>query len=168
MRLRRGTTLVEILIATLIMGTILGGLIKALNSVKKVHRKSEEMAFVAEIFSEAGEVIFTYDNWESVKTVGAVTAGLNSTVTSLALLEGATLTATAVTELDTSVTVVDDKTFSHLTRIDVALSWPSIDGNTVDTQQEVAEFTKNTMQYQASFQLLSGRFKSLNNAIRGE
>jgi len=47
-------------------------------------------------------------------------------------------------------------------------SQPSIDGNTVDTQQELAEFTKNTMQYQASFQLLSGKFKSLNNAIRGE
>ena len=45
---------------------------------------------------------------------------------------------------------------------------PSVDGNTVDTQEEVAEFTKNTMQYQASFQFLSGRFKSLNNAIRGE
>lgn len=47
-------------------------------------------------------------------------------------------------------------------------SQPSIDGNTVDTQQELAEFTKNTMQYQASFQLLSGKFKALNNAIRGE
>ena len=45
---------------------------------------------------------------------------------------------------------------------------PSLDGNTVDTQQETAEFTKNTMQYQASFQLLSGKFKALNNAIRGE
>jgi len=45
---------------------------------------------------------------------------------------------------------------------------PSVDGNTVDTQEEIAEFTKNTMQYQASFQFLSGRFKSLNNAIRGE
>lgn len=45
---------------------------------------------------------------------------------------------------------------------------PSVDGNTVDTQQELAEFTKNTMQYQASFQLLSGKFKALNNAIRGE
>ena len=44
----------------------------------------------------------------------------------------------------------------------------SVDGNTVDTQEEIAEFTKNTMQYQASFQFLSGRFKALNNAIRGE
>ncbi len=47
-------------------------------------------------------------------------------------------------------------------------SQPSVDGNTVDTQEEVAEFTKNTMQYQASFQFLNGKFKSLNNAIRGE
>jgi len=47
-------------------------------------------------------------------------------------------------------------------------SQPSLDGNTVDTQQEVAEFTKNTMQYQSSFHFLNGAFKSLNNAIRGE
>lgn len=47
-------------------------------------------------------------------------------------------------------------------------SQPSLDGNTVDTQEELAEFTKNTMQYQASFQFLSGKFKSLNSAIRGE
>lgn len=45
---------------------------------------------------------------------------------------------------------------------------PSLDGNTVDTQQELAEFTKNTMQYQSSFHFLNGKFKSLNNAIRGE
>ena len=47
-------------------------------------------------------------------------------------------------------------------------SQPSMDGNTVDTQEEMAEFMKNTLQYQSSFQFLSGRFKSLNNAIRGE
>ena len=45
---------------------------------------------------------------------------------------------------------------------------PSIDGNTVDTQEEMAEFTKNTMNYQASLHFLNGRFKALNNAIRGE
>jgi flagellar basal-body rod protein FlgB len=45
---------------------------------------------------------------------------------------------------------------------------PSLDGNTVDTQQELAEFTKNTMQYQSSFHFLNSKFKSLNNAIRGE
>ena len=47
-------------------------------------------------------------------------------------------------------------------------SQPSIDGNTVDTQTEKAEFMKNTLQYQSSFQFLSSRFKSMNNAIRGE
>lgn len=45
---------------------------------------------------------------------------------------------------------------------------PSIDGNTVDTQQELADFTKNAMDYQASFQFLNGKFKSLTNAIKGE
>jgi len=47
-------------------------------------------------------------------------------------------------------------------------SQPSVDGNTVDTQEETAEFMKNTMQYQASFQFLNGKFKSLVHAIRGE
>ncbi len=47
-------------------------------------------------------------------------------------------------------------------------SQPSLDGNTVDTQTEKAEFMKNTLQYQSSFQFLNSRFKSLNNAIRGE
>jgi len=47
-------------------------------------------------------------------------------------------------------------------------SQPSIDGNTVDTQVEMAEYMKNTLQFQSSFQFLSGKFKSLRNAIRGD
>ena len=47
-------------------------------------------------------------------------------------------------------------------------SQPSLDGNTVDTQTEKAEFMKNTLQYQSSFQFLNSRFKGINNAIRGE
>lgn len=47
-------------------------------------------------------------------------------------------------------------------------SQPSIDGNTVDSQTEKAEFMKNTLDYQSSFQFLSSRFKSLSNAIKGE
>ncbi len=45
---------------------------------------------------------------------------------------------------------------------------PSLDGNTVDTQQEMAEFTKNAMDYQASFHFLNSKFKGLRNAIKGE
>ncbi len=45
---------------------------------------------------------------------------------------------------------------------------PSLDGNTVDTQQELAEFTKNVLDYQSSFQFLNGKFKSLSKAIKGE
>ena len=45
---------------------------------------------------------------------------------------------------------------------------PSIDGNTVDTQQEMAAYMKNAMDYQASFQFLNGKFKELTSAIRGE
>jgi len=45
---------------------------------------------------------------------------------------------------------------------------PSIDGNTVDTQQEMAAYMKNAMDYQASFQFLNSKFKGLTSAIRGE
>ena len=45
---------------------------------------------------------------------------------------------------------------------------PSLDGNTVDSQVENALFAQNTMQYQASLQLLSSKFRSLRFAIKGQ
>ena len=45
---------------------------------------------------------------------------------------------------------------------------PSIDGNTVDDNIENAEFTKNAMAYNASFEFLNRKFGSLMGAIRGE
>jgi flagellar basal-body rod protein FlgB len=47
-------------------------------------------------------------------------------------------------------------------------SQPSLDGNTVDTQTEQAEFVKNAMQYQASLRFLNQRIQGLRSAIRGE
>lgn len=44
----------------------------------------------------------------------------------------------------------------------------SLDGNTVDTQQETADFTKNVLDYQASFRFLNGKFKGLTKALKGE
>jgi flagellar basal-body rod protein FlgB len=45
---------------------------------------------------------------------------------------------------------------------------PSVDGNTVDSQQEKAQFIQNAMQYQASLSFLSGKIKSLMSALKGE
>lgn len=45
---------------------------------------------------------------------------------------------------------------------------PSIDGNTVNMQEEMARYTENAVDYQASFQFLSKKFKGLSNAIKGE
>lgn len=45
---------------------------------------------------------------------------------------------------------------------------PSIDGNTVDTHIEYAEFARNALQYQASLTFLNGRIRTLMTAIRGE
>lgn len=45
---------------------------------------------------------------------------------------------------------------------------PSLDGNTVDTHVEQAEFTRNAVNYQASLTFLGGKLKTLLSAIRGE
>lgn len=45
---------------------------------------------------------------------------------------------------------------------------PSVDGNTVETQREIAEFSKNALDFQASFQFLNSKFKGLTSAIKGE
>ncbi len=45
---------------------------------------------------------------------------------------------------------------------------PSIDGNTVEEQVENAEFMKNSLAHQASFNFLNSRFKGLITAIKGE
>jgi flagellar basal-body rod protein FlgB len=44
----------------------------------------------------------------------------------------------------------------------------SLDGNTVDTEQEQVRFSENALQYQASLTFLSGDIASLKTAIRGE
>lgn len=45
---------------------------------------------------------------------------------------------------------------------------PSIDGNTVDMQIEQAAYTKNAMDFQASFMFLNKKFQGLTDAIKGE
>ncbi|OEY67357.1 flagellar basal body rod protein FlgB [Marinobacter sp. X15-166B] len=45
---------------------------------------------------------------------------------------------------------------------------PSIDGNTVDAQQEQSRFMRNAMDYQASFQFLNSKFMGLSKAIKGD
>ena len=45
---------------------------------------------------------------------------------------------------------------------------PSLDGNTVDTQIEQAEFAENAVRYQSTLTFLSGRFSSLKLAIKGQ
>jgi flagellar basal-body rod protein FlgB len=45
---------------------------------------------------------------------------------------------------------------------------PSLDGNTVDTQTELVEYSRNALDYQASFQFLNDRMTGLSKAIKGE
>jgi len=45
---------------------------------------------------------------------------------------------------------------------------PSLDGNTVDSQQEKARFTENAIRYQSTLTFLNGKFKGLKLAIKGE
>ncbi|SMR73332.1 flagellar basal body rod protein FlgB [Marinobacterium sediminicola] len=45
---------------------------------------------------------------------------------------------------------------------------PSVDGNTVELQEEMARYTDNAIRYQASFQFLNSKFQGLTRAIKGE
>jgi len=45
---------------------------------------------------------------------------------------------------------------------------PSLDGNTVDSQLEKAAFSRNAVRYQATLDFLSGRFKGLMTALKGQ
>ena len=44
----------------------------------------------------------------------------------------------------------------------------SADGNTVDLQKEKAAFAENSMRYQTTMHILSGRISGLKSAFRGE
>ncbi len=45
---------------------------------------------------------------------------------------------------------------------------PSLDGNTVDSGLEKTEFSKNSIYYSASLRFMTGKFQSLNKAIKGQ
>lgn len=47
-------------------------------------------------------------------------------------------------------------------------SQPSLDGNTVETEQEQMRFAENAVQYQATLSFLSGKISSLRTALTGE
>ena len=45
---------------------------------------------------------------------------------------------------------------------------PAVDGNTVDSDQEMATFAQNSVAFEASFSFLNSRFRGLISAIRGD
>jgi len=45
---------------------------------------------------------------------------------------------------------------------------PSLDGNTVDTEQEHVAFSANAMEYQVSLRFLNDKISGLRKALRGE
>lgn len=45
---------------------------------------------------------------------------------------------------------------------------PSMDGNTVDLNQEQTAFAENAVQYQTTLSFLNGRINQLTRALRGE
>lgn len=47
-------------------------------------------------------------------------------------------------------------------------SQPSLDGNTIDMEQERSAFMQNAMMYEASLRFINGRISGLLTAIRGE
>lgn len=45
---------------------------------------------------------------------------------------------------------------------------PAVDGNTVDSQIEQAQYSDNAIRFQASFTFLNSKFSGLMTALRGE
>lgn len=45
---------------------------------------------------------------------------------------------------------------------------PSLDGNTVETDVEQAQFAENVIQYRASLQFVNGKINTLRHALTGE
>ena len=45
---------------------------------------------------------------------------------------------------------------------------PSLDGNTVELQEEMARFTDNAVRFQSSFTMLNSKFVGLKKAIKGD
>ncbi|OPX54815.1 flagellar basal body rod protein FlgB [Oceanospirillum multiglobuliferum] len=45
---------------------------------------------------------------------------------------------------------------------------PSIDGNTVETDIEQAQYARNALEFQSSFTFLNSKFKGLTKALRSE
>ncbi|MDH5408547.1 MAG: flagellar basal body rod protein FlgB [Gammaproteobacteria bacterium] len=44
----------------------------------------------------------------------------------------------------------------------------SIDGNTVETETEMSEYTENSVRYMASLRFLGGKIQTLQSAIKGQ
>jgi len=45
---------------------------------------------------------------------------------------------------------------------------PALDGNTVETHIEKAQFMENAMQYQATLEFMNGRISGIRGALKGE
>lgn len=60
-----------------------------------------------------------------------------------------------------------DSTFNNQIKYRIPLH-SSLDGNTVDKEMEISEYSKNSMYYQASLSFLDGKIKSMISAIRGD
>jgi flagellar basal-body rod protein FlgB len=74
-----------------------------------------------------------------------------------------TLTTTNPGHLGTDPTTAASANLEY--RVPLA---PSLDGNTVDAQQEQAAFADNTVRYQATLTFLSSSIKGLMTAITGQ
>jgi len=73
------------------------------------------------------------------------------------------LTTTNAAHIGTNPSSGTDATLKYRTPLA-----PSLDGNTVDAQQEQAAFADNTVRYQATLSFLSSKFKNLMTAITGQ
>ncbi len=103
----------------------------------------------------------------SFSTASAASGGSTSAAGAMTLaLSGVNGTAAPLAGAAAGAPASEGGTYSAALKYRVPMA-PSLDGNTVDEQLEQSAFAENTVRYQTTLAILSGKLKDLMTAITG-
>jgi flagellar basal-body rod protein FlgB len=103
----------------------------------------------------------------TAKPTASISSSGSSTVTPATTLALSTVSSANAAPLDgTNALGAGSNTYGTALKYRVPMA-PSLDGNTVDEQLEQSAFAENTVRYQATLAVLSGKLKDLMTAITG-
>jgi flagellar basal-body rod protein FlgB len=132
-----------------------------LANVDTPNYKARDLDFKAALSAAGGNASSTAKPTAAISSSGTSTASPAATLT----LSTANSSSTAPLGNGTSVGA-GTNTYGSALKYRVPMA-PSLDGNTVDEQLEQSAFAENTVRYQATLAVLSGKLKDLMTAITG-